>query len=253
MKTPTVLLEEVNPNGNVQALVEQEDRVAYLYLYSAEETGLPRVRSCWVRNLSRAPVELDTDALRRGLAPALTRDACAHPDGAPPLEAEALRVVWLEAGDGAALLDGGELLAVLPPPSDPDGASGCARDCSTANPVVSPLAPRRDLIEQLERATAFWADWDGEAGSSAWPPLRDRLVAAYAGAIGEASNYYAMDGGEWPPRALLRIPVGVRRSSPPACASGRSPGRTATRPASSSACASARRRGTPSSSASCAT
>ena len=48
MKTPTVLLEEVNPNGNVQALVEQEDRVAYLYLYSAEETGLPRVRSCWV-------------------------------------------------------------------------------------------------------------------------------------------------------------------------------------------------------------
>ena len=51
---PGPLLEEVGPNGNVQAVVEVDDDVCFLYLHGLEETGIG-VRSVWVRNLRPAP------------------------------------------------------------------------------------------------------------------------------------------------------------------------------------------------------
>lgn len=44
------LLCEVSPNGNIQAIVEQDDRVAYFYLHGAPDTEFG-VRACWIRNL----------------------------------------------------------------------------------------------------------------------------------------------------------------------------------------------------------
>ena len=42
-----VVLEDTSPNGNIQAVVEQDERVAYFTLYPNEETGEP-VKSCTV-------------------------------------------------------------------------------------------------------------------------------------------------------------------------------------------------------------
>lgn len=35
-----ILLEDVNPNGNVQAIVEVENDACYFYLFGAEDTEL---------------------------------------------------------------------------------------------------------------------------------------------------------------------------------------------------------------------
>jgi hypothetical protein len=49
-----ILFEEVNPNGNIQALVEVEADVCFFYLHGAPETEFG-VKTCWVRNLVPAP------------------------------------------------------------------------------------------------------------------------------------------------------------------------------------------------------
>ena len=50
-----VVLSSISPNGNVEAYVEQDERVVHFYLHGAPDTGFP-VKSCWVRKSgSRLP------------------------------------------------------------------------------------------------------------------------------------------------------------------------------------------------------
>ena len=48
------VLSDISPYGLVQAVVEQDERVIYFYLFGAEHTDFG-MRSCWVRNLRPAP------------------------------------------------------------------------------------------------------------------------------------------------------------------------------------------------------
>jgi hypothetical protein len=41
-----LLLEEVNPNGNIQAVVESDDDACYFYLFAAPDTRL-EMKSVW--------------------------------------------------------------------------------------------------------------------------------------------------------------------------------------------------------------
>ena len=204
--TAEVILEAVSPGGSVQALVEQDGRVAYLYVFDPEAVE-QKVKSCWVRNLQPAPETLNLSAMREGEAPLLPRPDCAHPEGAPPLEAENLHFVWFEEGHGVALLEqGSDLpLAILPPWSGHNGVSGYARDCLAAGPLAWPLASDNALLPRVRAAEQFWTLWDRP--DSAWESFRAPMIEAVERDIGKAEKYYAIDGGNWPPRALLRIPV----------------------------------------------
>lgn len=198
------LLESGSPNGNAYALVEQDDRVAYLYLSGDEESGLG-TRSCWVRNLAAAPETVDREGMMRGEPPLLPRAFCRHPEGAPPLAPDHLRLVWLEEGDAVALLEGDELLAVIPAWSGQGGFHGYARDCVDQSPLAWPLDADNVMHERVRRAEEWWAAWGEEPGP--WPALQERAMAALRGAMGPHSNYYAIDGGGFPATAMLRIPV----------------------------------------------
>lgn len=151
----TLLYSEVSPNGNIQACVEQEDQVVFFYLHGAPETPFS-VKSCWVRNLVAAPQSLETERMQMGLAPLLPRNGCAHPQGAPPLSPEDLRIVWFEEGDAAALFLDSEILAIIPPWSGVEGFHGYARDCIAESPLCWPIPTERALFERIERAEAFW-------------------------------------------------------------------------------------------------
>jgi len=198
------LLVHDSPNGNAQAYVEQDGRVAYLYLAGDEMSGLG-VRSCWVRNLLPAPDDMDVEGMKRGDAPLLPRAFCRHPEGAPPLRGDRLRLVWLEEGDAAALLEGDDLLAVIPAWSGQGGFHGYARDCVGESPLAWELGPENAMHERVRQAEEAWAAWDAEPGP--WPALQEAAIAALAAQLGPHSNYYAIDGGAWPPTAMVRIPV----------------------------------------------
>ncbi|MGC4116916.1 MAG: suppressor of fused domain protein [Myxococcales bacterium] len=199
-----VLLEDVSPNGNVVARVEQDERCAYFYL-AGEASGPFGIRSCWVRNLAKAPETLDAAAMKDGDAPMLPAAACAHPDGATALIAEDLRVVWFEEGDAAALYEGESVLAIIPGWSGLQGFEGYARDCRAKTPFCWPLPSDSPLLPKLGRAARFWAEWrDG----APWQAIQQSAVVAIEAGLGKSLNCYSIDGGEWPPKALVRVPRG---------------------------------------------
>ncbi len=84
------------------------------------------------------------------------------------------------------------------------GFAGYSSDCLAENPLCWPFPTNRRLFDRIAQAEDFWRSWeDGKA----WPQIRDSIVDAYESQIGVHSNYYAIDGGNWPPKALLRIPI----------------------------------------------
>ena len=199
-----VLLRETSPNGNIEAVVEQDDRVVYFYLAGAPETDFG-LKACWVRNLAPAPDDFDGDAMKRGDAPMLPEPFCRHPDGAPAFREDSdLRVVWFEEGDAAALLDGSTILSIIPGWSSMEGFHGFARDCIGESSLCTELDTEANvLVDRIRRADRFWRSWDEDP--SPWPTIQKDLLEAIGRQLGKEKNYYAIDGKNWPPKALLRI------------------------------------------------
>lgn len=192
-----------SPNGNLEAILEQDDRCAYLYLREPDDAPFPLglgVRSCWVRNLAPAPPMIRISEMREGLAPMMPAPSCAHPEGAPPLSGGAVRFVWLEEGDAVALLEGDDLLAIMPCWSGREGFQGYARDCTEESPLASPLGADNVFRERVRAAEAYWRSWlEGDP----WPPVREAGLKAIAVALGKPTHTYPL-GGAWPPQALVR-------------------------------------------------
>jgi hypothetical protein len=205
MQSDEILIVETSPNGNIEAFVEQDDRVAYFYLRGSEDIEFG-VRSCWVRNLKPAPDHLDVHGMREGTAPMLPREYCQQTSGGPALNEDNLRIVWFEEGDAAALLENEDIIAVLPSWSGYKGFNGYARDCKGESDLCWELgAPEtNEMFARVANARKYWQSWENDE-ETPWPQFQEQFINTYK-RLGEYSNYYAIDGGEWPPRAMLRIP-----------------------------------------------
>lgn len=203
MSKTQILLDELSPNGNLSAIVEDDSRSVYFYLHGAPETEFG-VRSCWVRNRRPAPANLDVKAMRRGNQPMLPAQFCRHPEGALPLRPDRLTVVWFEEGDAAALLEDAEILAVIPGWSGLNGFAGYARDCTADNPVCWPLGTPDSnvLFDRVAESQEFWSSWDN---GDPWPTIQDGIVRALENSIAPYTKYYAIDNGVWPPKAILKM------------------------------------------------
>jgi Suppressor of fused protein (SUFU) len=197
-----VLLEEVGPNGNIQAVVEVDEDVCFFYLFGAQETDFG-MRSVWVRNHSQAPDSLDVARMRSGIPPRNPKGHCRHPQGLLPPSKDQLRVVWLPEGNGAALYESDELLAIIPPWSGMNGFHGYARDSIGEGPVAWEIGTDNALIGRFREAQSYWRQW---ADANPWPLMQDALLSGIERTLGRHTNYYAIDGGQWPPKAIVRIP-----------------------------------------------
>jgi hypothetical protein len=198
-----VLIASVSPNGNMEAVVEQYEDCCYFYLHGVPETEAP-LRSCWVRNLRAAPTALEVARMRAGRAPMLPAHSCAHPQGAAPLQAKDIEIVWFEEGDAAALLERSEVLCLVPAWAGTKGFEGFARDCIQDNPLCWSLgsAETNVLFERVRRARSWWASWET---ANPWTPIQGSMIDALERTLGKHTNYYGIDGGNWPPQAMLRF------------------------------------------------
>jgi hypothetical protein len=185
-------------------MAEQDDRVAYLYLSATDDIDFG-VKSCWVRNLKPAPEELDVNGMKQGTAPMMPRASCAHSEGAAPLEASDLELVWLEEGDSVALLERGEIITIVPGWSGFKGFKGYARDCTEQSRLAWPLTKENVLRQRVRAAQEYWRAWHAEDWP--WPAIQDAFMTTYHKRFGNHEKYYAIDGNKWPPKALIRIPV----------------------------------------------
>jgi hypothetical protein len=196
-----MLLEEVNPNGNIQAIVESDDDVCYFYLFAGPDTQFG-MKSVWVGNRSRAPEVLDVERLRSGAPSPNPARHCRHKTGRAALSAQDLRVVWLPEGNGAALYEKDEILAIIPPWSGTNGFCGYARDNVGEGPVAWELSPDNVLFERFKQAQSYWRKWDDD---EFWPSVQSSQISQLEKVFGRHTKYYAIDGGQWPPKAMVRF------------------------------------------------
>lgn len=197
-----VLREDTGPNGNVKAVVEDDGRSIYLYLEGDEASGFG-TRAVWVRNRQKAPWLMEVERMQAGQAPMLQARYVVDPEGGPPLRPDDLEFLWFEDGEGVALLEKGDVLAVIPPWSGVDGFAGYARDCALESPFCEPLgtpAANPRLFSLMARAARFWNEWD----ETTWPRLQEQLLRTWRDAFGKEKEVYEVGRDRFPPFLLGR-------------------------------------------------
>jgi len=170
------LLFETSPFGTLDGIVEHDGRVVYFYINERQtgerqaddsasgQTGQFGMRACWVRNLDRGPLVLNKAHMNQGMAP----------------------------------------IAVIPPWSGVDGFFGYASNCAHESPLAWPMPENKSLQLRIERASEFWSSFTKD--SSPFLLLQRELIEAYDNCFGKENQkqYYAIDGGKFPPRGLIR-------------------------------------------------
>jgi len=208
MNETELVFAENSPYDSLEAVIEQDNDVAYFYL---RPTGKQKydMKSCWIRNFCKAPETFDKERMKQGFAPILPERFCKFPDGQPKLIESELRIVWFESGDGAALMQGDEFLSVIPPWSGTQigennlELNGYARDCIGVSPLCVELSDPKAMNQRIANADQYWSSW--QTDDSPWLLEEPKLFAAYEKAFGTHSKYYAIDNGQWPPKAIVRF------------------------------------------------
>lgn len=198
IEKPKVILESRSPSCPITAIAEQDNRTVYFYLFGDHEDF--GVKSCWVRNLTVAPEELETKLMEKGVPPMLTKEFCAFPEGQDKLVEKNLEIVWLEEGDGAALLENGEILCIIPGWGGDGGFYGYARDCKGEGHFAWELSEDNELHKRVDSAIADLKEWDKEINP--FQVLQPEILNGYDELFGKSEKYYAIDNSEWPPKGL---------------------------------------------------
>ena len=190
-----VLLSDTSPYGSRVLEVEHDHVATAAYLRRKDGKT---VAASWVANHREAPQHADLARLNAGQVPAMPSGRTRHPRGRPALDPKSLQVVWFEEGDGAALLEDGRPLCVIPGWSDIDrGVPGYSREAIGRSPFAFALDDEiEDLGPRIQQAQAFW-DWRRVSGGvgrlpadrpgpSAGAPRAGRLLLARRGPPGAA-------------------------------------------------------------------
>jgi hypothetical protein len=188
-----VLLDDVSPYGSRRVVVEFDGRTTTAYLH--DNAG--PVAATWLANHVRAPDAADVVKLRGGEAPEMPAAHTKHPAGRPPLDRGSLSAVWLEEGDGAAILAHGELLAVIPGWSDlATGMPGYSRDVIGQTPFGWSLDDALEGLELRVRQSAQFWRWRASAGS--WHLFQEALLGHLLTRLGPGGGYWDVSGGRTP-------------------------------------------------------
>jgi hypothetical protein len=204
---PTVLLDSVSPYGSRRVVVEYDGHATSAYLH--DKTG--PVAATWIANHLAAPQAVDVPRLRAGHAPEMPAQHTKYPDGSPQIEASSLTALWLEEGDGVAIMQAGEPLAVLPGWSDlAKGMPGYSRDVIGQTPFAWSLDDALEgLGPRLRRAEQFWR-W--RASKEAWATFQQAMLGHLLSRLGPGGGYWDVSGGKQPLTGVSeRPPVPQRR------------------------------------------
>jgi hypothetical protein len=202
-----LLLESESPYGSRRVTVESDGVATAAYLHSASE----QVAAAWIANHVPAPDTTDWARLDTGLVPVMPAHYTKHPDGRPVPEPGTLRALWLEEGDGVAILEHGGLLAVIPGwASIAQWLPGYCRDIVGQTPFGWALD---DAMEGLgPRVTAAGDFWRWRAGEGSWPGFQQAMLGHLMGKLGPGARYWDVSGGKEPPVGVSeRPPAGLQQ------------------------------------------
>jgi hypothetical protein len=207
-----VILSDTSPYRSRKLVIEADRSASVAYLKDAHDTILG---AAWIANHRRAPQRLDPARLDADVdrPQAMPAAATKHPGGRPALDAATLEVVWFEEGDGAAVLEAGELICVIPVWSDVRrGIPGYSRDATTQSPLAYPLDGEiGEFGPRIRQAQAYW-DW--RAGETAWAGFQQSTLGHLLGRLGPGGHYWHDVGRQWRAGVAPLPVVGVSERPP---------------------------------------
>jgi hypothetical protein len=197
-----VLLDDLSPYGSRRVIVEYNGTTTSAYLH--DKSGA--LAATWIANHQQAPETVDVARMRAGEAPEMPASHTKHPAGRRPLEASALTAVWLEEGDGVAILENGEPLAVIPGWSDlRKGMPGYSRDIIGQTPFGWSLDDAMEgLGQRISQSAQFWR-WRASAGS--WALFQQALLGHLLTRLGPGGGYWDVSGGKTPTVGVSERPA----------------------------------------------
>jgi hypothetical protein len=203
---PAILLESESPYGSRRVAVEFDGSTTAAYMH--DQTAA--IAATWLANHRQAPATTDLSRLSSGKAPEMPAEHASHPRGRPPIDAGSLRAVWFEEGDGVAIFEGSELLAVLPGWSDMSrGMPGYSRDVIGQTPFSWSLD---DAMEGLGPRVAAAAEfWRWRADPAAWAAFQQAVLGHLLARLGPGAKYWDVGGGKQPPVGVSERPPTPRR------------------------------------------
>ena len=191
---PEIVLSSDSPYGSRRLVVEYDGTTTAAYVYDQASAVIAAV---WLANHQPAPAAADPTQVTAGQAPVMPAGHTKHPGGRPPLDPRTLRALWFEEGDGVAIIEGGQLLAVVPGWSDMSrGMPGYSREVIGQTPFAWALDDAMDgLGPRADRAAGFWR-W--RASEGAWAGFQKAFLGHLLARLGPGARYWDVSAGKQP-------------------------------------------------------
>ncbi len=197
---PQIILEDWSPVCNIQAFVEKSDRAYYFYLWINPGSEDAEIRTCWICNRMEAPKKVVPSEFSDGQAPRMPAEFVGHDKYGIDLDEETLDIVWFEEGDAAALLSGDKILAVIPCFSGYKDFHGYSIYAEGTGPYAWEMKQAYENF--LKKITICKKTWD-YFETEYWPEVQSSHLNSLNNFWEKQQRYYAIDGGEFPPKALI--------------------------------------------------
>lgn len=197
---PEIIIEATSPFGNVQALVEKTDRTYFFYLWINPKSNDRQMRACWICNRIRAPKNMNDAFPNDGREPCMPEEFVAHDLNGIDIDESDLSIEWFEEGDGAFLLSGEDIIAVIPGFSgynDFYGYSAYAKGTGPFAWEIDKALPH--LKEELDRCRRFWNFFEKDF----WGDVQQMHLDVLQKFMGKHEEYYAIDQDKFPPKAMV--------------------------------------------------
>ena len=197
-----VLVEEWSPVADIDAFVEKSDKNYYFYLWIHPEGEDPEIRACWICNRGKAPKDMEEAFACEGEAPCMPEEFVDHDLNGIELDEGSLSIQWFEEGDAAAVLMGDKIISVIPCFAGYKGFYGYSVYAKGTGPFAWELKGAYDkFMQQIEDSAKFWDYFEDE---DFWGKVQDYHMEVLEDFFGEHEKYYAIDGGDFPPKALVQ-------------------------------------------------
>lgn len=200
MSESNILLEAWSPVCDIQAFVEETDQNCYFYLWFYPNSERAYMRGCWICNTAPAGDEIDRKAMEDGRAPSMPSEYVAHDPSGIRLDNDSLEIVWLEEGDGAALLSDGKLICLIPGWAGYNDFCGYSIYAKGTGPFAWELEQALETLEaRVAKSIKFWNFFEKDY----WGQVQKMHMETLEEFFGPHQKYYGIDGKKFPPKALV--------------------------------------------------